>query len=524
MVLIGITIGCIYALVALGYTLVYGILELINFAHGDVFMLGGMFSVTFATAFGLQAGQAWLWPLVIVVLLISMILCGAINATIEFVAYRPLRNAPRLAPLITAIGVSFIIEDAVLIWKGPAYVNFPDVLPEGNMFSIGSVGVPWETPISIAITVPVLLLLLWLVQRTKQGKAMRATAQDMDASAIMGINVNRTISFTFLIAGALAGAAGLVYALVRRRRSASTGLPARSDRLHRRGARRDRQPAGRRARRDPDRADPGVQRGLDLVLARLGLDAVDRLHDPDPDPRLPAGGAARRADTGRRLRCGHRPEGLRNRLRARWRGLPRRGATPGAPVRSCWLVIALWLLDHALGYGAAVVIVALWLPRLPPLPWRLAVEAAVVVAFAMLQPARRARRSRSRCDRVLALLDPDRATGGWAIPLAALVDRGRLSRSSSGACSRSRCSACSRMSETGVVIIVFMMMAVGLNIVVGYAGLLDLGYVAFYATGAYTAAWFASPSSRAKATSTSAGSTSTRSGPAGSTSRSGSCS
>jgi len=213
-VLIGITIGCIYALVALGYTLVYGILELINFAHGDVFMLGGMFSVTFATAFGLQAGQAWLWPLVIVVLLIAMVLCGAINATIEFVAYRPLRNAPRLAPLITAIGVSFIIEDAVLIWKGPNYVNFPDVLPEGDMFSIGSVGVPWETPISIAITVPVLLLLLWLVQRTKQGKAMRATAQDMDASAIMGIDVNRTISFTFLIAGALAGAAGLVYALV----------------------------------------------------------------------------------------------------------------------------------------------------------------------------------------------------------------------------------------------------------------------------------------------------------------------
>jgi branched-chain amino acid transport system permease protein len=102
----------------------------------------------------------------------------------------------------------------VLIWKGPNYVNFPDVLPSGDMFSIGSVGVPWETPISIAITVPVLLLLLWLVQRTKQGKAMRATAQDMDASAIMGIDVNRTISFTFLIAGALAGAAGLVYALV----------------------------------------------------------------------------------------------------------------------------------------------------------------------------------------------------------------------------------------------------------------------------------------------------------------------
>ncbi len=211
--LIGITNGCIYALVALGYSLVYGILELINFAHGDVFMLGGMFAITLASAFGLQAGAGDLWPLVIVTLIVSMAACAVINATIEVVAYRPLRNAPRLAPLITAIGMSFIIEDAGLIWKGPSYVNFPSVLPTTNLFTIGSVGVPWTTPIVVALTVPVLLGLLWLVQRTKQGKAMRATAQDMEASAIMGIDVNRTISFTFLIAGALAGAAGLVYAL-----------------------------------------------------------------------------------------------------------------------------------------------------------------------------------------------------------------------------------------------------------------------------------------------------------------------
>ncbi len=211
--LIGITNGCIYALVALGYSLVYGILELINFAHGDVFMLGGMFAITVGTAFGLQAGAADLWPLIIVCLLVSMVCCAGINATIEFVAYRPLRGATRLAPLITAIGMSFIIEDVGLIWKGPNYVNFPNVLPTSNLFSIGSVGVPWTTPIVVLLTVPVLVVLLWLVQRTKQGKAMRATAQDMEASAIMGIDVNRTISFTFLIAGALAGAAGLVYAL-----------------------------------------------------------------------------------------------------------------------------------------------------------------------------------------------------------------------------------------------------------------------------------------------------------------------
>ncbi len=211
--LIGLTNGCIYALVALGYTLVYGILELINFAHGDVFMLGGMFAITFAASFGLKAGAADLWPLVIVVLVLAMVLCGAINAAIEFVAYRPLRSAPRLAPLITAIGMSFIIEDAGLIWKGPNYVNFPDVLPSSNAFSIGSVQVGWTTPIALLITVPVLIGLLYLVRSTRQGKAMRATAQDMDASAIMGINVNRTISFTFVLAGSLAGAAGLVYAL-----------------------------------------------------------------------------------------------------------------------------------------------------------------------------------------------------------------------------------------------------------------------------------------------------------------------
>ena len=148
-----------------------------------------------------------------VILLIAMACCAVINVTIELVAYRPLRNAPRLAPLITAIGVSFIVETVGLAWKGPNYVNFPDVLPHSSLVTIGGVGVSWETPIVVLLTAPVLAGLLWLVQSTKQGKAMRATAQDMDASAIMGINVDRTISFTFALAGALAGAAGLVYAL-----------------------------------------------------------------------------------------------------------------------------------------------------------------------------------------------------------------------------------------------------------------------------------------------------------------------
>jgi branched-chain amino acid transport system permease protein len=211
--LIGIATGCVYALIALGYTLVYGILELINFAHGDVFMLGSMFAVTLVAPLGLKAGAGSLWPLLIVLLLLVMICCGVINATIEFVAYRPLRSAPRVAPLITAIGMSFILENIGLAWKGPSPVSFPGLLPNSTAFSIGAVNFRWDKLVVLIITVPMLLLLLWLVQRTKQGKAMRAVAQDKDAAAIMGINVNRTISFTFLIAGALAGAAGVLYAL-----------------------------------------------------------------------------------------------------------------------------------------------------------------------------------------------------------------------------------------------------------------------------------------------------------------------
>jgi branched-chain amino acid transport system permease protein len=213
---IGLTNGAVYALVALGYTLVYGILELINFAHGDVFMLGGMISATFILSlFNLGEGAALgsLIPAIIVSLLAAMVICGLLNATIEFIAYRPLRGAPRLAPLITAIGVSFILQDVALAWKGPEYVALPNVLPRSAVFEIGGVVYTWNKLIVVMITIPVLVLLMWLVQSTKQGKAMRATAQDKDAAAMMGINVNRTISFTFLIAGSLAGAAGLLYIL-----------------------------------------------------------------------------------------------------------------------------------------------------------------------------------------------------------------------------------------------------------------------------------------------------------------------
>jgi branched-chain amino acid transport system permease protein len=133
---------------------------------------------------------------------------------IEIVAYRPLRSAPRLAPLITAIGVSFILQNVGLRWKGPAPVAIrDDILPTGKIFTVGEAAFGWDQLIVVVATIPTLIALVWLVQRTKQGKAMRAVAQDKDAASMMGIDVNRTISFTFLIAGLLAGFAGVLYAL-----------------------------------------------------------------------------------------------------------------------------------------------------------------------------------------------------------------------------------------------------------------------------------------------------------------------
>jgi branched-chain amino acid transport system permease protein len=213
--LIGITNGAVYGLIAIGYSLVYGILELINFAHGDVFMLGGMMTSTMIATLAITAGSSWyvLWPGILLCLVVAMVFCGAINAGIERVAYRRLRTAPRLAPLITAIGFSFILQNVGLIWKGARPVSVPDILPHGTVFSISGVDYTWNKLIVLMITVPVLVALVWLVQQTRQGKAMRATAQDREAAAMMGIDVDRTISFTFALAGTLAGAAGLVFAL-----------------------------------------------------------------------------------------------------------------------------------------------------------------------------------------------------------------------------------------------------------------------------------------------------------------------
>jgi branched-chain amino acid transport system permease protein len=210
--IIGIRNGTIYALIALGYTLVYGILQLINFAHGDVFALAGLVaSWLIVDVFDLTTAAGTLATIggVTLILVLVMLFGATVNATIERIAYRPLRGAPRLSLLITAIGMSFIVQNISLAIFGERAIDVPDLLPRTVAFTIGDVAVQWDKIAVILITIPVLLWLTWLVRATRQGKAMRATAQDPDAAAMMGVDVGRTIAFTFLLAGALAGAAVL---------------------------------------------------------------------------------------------------------------------------------------------------------------------------------------------------------------------------------------------------------------------------------------------------------------------------
>ncbi|HYR93348.1 MAG TPA: branched-chain amino acid ABC transporter permease [Methylomirabilota bacterium] len=207
--------GAIYALIALGYTMVYGIIELINFAHGDVFTFGAFASASLIPVFGLTEGQEW-GPLTILQLLgvfvVTMLVCAVLNVSIERIAYRPLRHAPRLAPLITAIGMSFFLEGVMFLWKGPSSVHYPDVLPDVHLDILGArLGVKEMT---VWITAVVLVVALSLfINRSRLGKAMRATAQDRDAAQLMGIDIDRTIAATFFIGAVLAGAGGAMYGL-----------------------------------------------------------------------------------------------------------------------------------------------------------------------------------------------------------------------------------------------------------------------------------------------------------------------
>jgi branched-chain amino acid transport system permease protein len=215
-IIAGISNGAIWALVALGYTLVYGIIELINFAHGDVFMIGSFVSYSLWGVIGIALTTSALGIVggLVVTLIISMLVCGLLNVMIERVAYRPLRNAPKLAPLITAVGFSFILEDVGQLWYGGNPRQVPDLINgQKDLFRVFGVQIDREDALAVGITLPLVFLLTNFINRSRLGKAMRATAQDPEAARLMGINVDRTISLTFLLGGLLAGAGGLIYAL-----------------------------------------------------------------------------------------------------------------------------------------------------------------------------------------------------------------------------------------------------------------------------------------------------------------------
>ena len=213
-----LVLGAIYALIAIGYTMVYGIIELINFAHGDVFTLSGFYAFLIADHFGINKLAAssgfGLLVALVVIFAVSMLLAGITGVLIERVAYRRLRDAPRLAPLITAIGVSFLIEGFMLAFFGPDNVTTHQASwINGNAFTLGAVAVRWTDLFVLGMALVLMFALGTFVTRTRLGKAMRSTAQDRQAALICGININRTIATTFFIGSALAAAGAIIYSI-----------------------------------------------------------------------------------------------------------------------------------------------------------------------------------------------------------------------------------------------------------------------------------------------------------------------
>jgi branched-chain amino acid transport system permease protein len=214
----GIVLGFMYALIALGYTMVYGVLQFINFAHSEIFIVGAFVGVEILLAFkaaGLLESLPWIVVL-LVILAAAMVVSGTLAVVVERVAYRPLRNTPRLIPLISAIGVSFFLQDAIRLfeslWNNAFNLVYPTLDALNHRFEITAT---IDIPVKSLVVIVAALVMLWalqvLVTRTRVGKAIRAVAEDQAAASLMGINVNRIISLTFLIGGAMGGAAGVLF-------------------------------------------------------------------------------------------------------------------------------------------------------------------------------------------------------------------------------------------------------------------------------------------------------------------------
>jgi len=212
--LIGLTNGALIALVALGYTMVYGIIGLINFAHGDLIMLGACLALTLVGAMGLAAaGPAATWMGIILLVVLCGLFCGGLNMAVDRLVYKPLRTAPKLAPLVSAIGVSFIFMNVGLFWLGPSDRSFPELLPSTNLLGGEGLQVTWKDLLVLLVVAPLMVGLTLLVRTTRLGRAMRAVCQDPTAAALVGIDVDRVIAATFFIGGFLGGAASVIYGL-----------------------------------------------------------------------------------------------------------------------------------------------------------------------------------------------------------------------------------------------------------------------------------------------------------------------
>ena len=197
----GLSLGSSYALIALGYTMVYGIIKLINFAHGDIYMLGAFTAFYATTVFHLNFFLA---------LIVAMVLCGVLGVLIERIAYKPLRHATRITALITAMGVSYILEYTTQYFAGSEVKTFPEDVLNNAVLQIGGIQISQQQIYIIAVTLILMLALTYIVGRTRMGRAMRAVSVDEKAAELMGISVDRTISFTFLLGSVLAGAAGVL--------------------------------------------------------------------------------------------------------------------------------------------------------------------------------------------------------------------------------------------------------------------------------------------------------------------------
>lgn len=209
----GLTLGAVYSLIALGYTMVYGILELINFAHGEVYMIGayaGIIALTFLTAIGFTAVSV---PLsLLIAFAVAILICAAYGYSMEKIAYRPLRNAPRLTPLISALGMSIFLQNYVMLSQGASDKVFPHIISTAGIDIMGARLSYLQILIMVSATVMMAGLYLF-IQKTRLGKAMRATAQDKQMAGLVGINVDHVISATFVIGSALAAAAGVMVAM-----------------------------------------------------------------------------------------------------------------------------------------------------------------------------------------------------------------------------------------------------------------------------------------------------------------------